>query len=223
MRLTRALGVLIATAAMTQLAAAQPIGLKFQSGPSTPAVTGYGYYVGPFSGTVTSNPTLPTISLFCVDILNSISWGQTWTANVTSLASANLGNTRHGSAKADAYKQAAWLTTQYSLTATTSWAGIQAAIWNLLNPGAPNGGSAENYWLNQASAFAASSAYSTFDWSQFSILTPVGAAGLVKGGGTQEFITNYSPTVTPEPATLVLLATGLVATIGLLAVRGFRA
>jgi hypothetical protein len=222
MKVLRALSLVVAVAATSQIAVAQPIGMKFQSGPSTPAVTGYGYYVGPFSGTVTSNPTLPTISLFCVDILNQISWGQSWQANVSSLMAGGLGLTRHGNAKLDAYKKAAWLTTQYSLNSTTQWAGIQAAIWNLLNPGSPNGGAAEQTWLTAANTFASSSAYSTFNWSQFRIITAVGAAGLKQGGGTQEFITTADPYVTPEPATLILLATGLIGTVGFLVVRGIK-
>ncbi|MGQ0640094.1 MAG: PEP-CTERM sorting domain-containing protein [Gemmatimonadaceae bacterium] len=216
MRVLRALSLVIAAVATSEIAAAQPIGLKFQSGPPSPAVTGYGYYVGPFSGTVTSNPTLPTISLYCVDILNRITWGKTWNANLTNLGQTNLSNTRHGSAKLLQYRKAAWLTTQFSLNSTTAWAGIQAAIWNLLNPGAPNGGAAETFWLNKANTFASSTTYGTYNWNQFHIVTPVGAAGLVRGGGTQEFIT---PSVTPEPATLLLLATGLICTVGFLVVR----
>jgi hypothetical protein len=222
MRALRTVSLVAALTVTANAAAGQPIGLKFQSGPSSPAVTGYGYYVGPFSGTVTSNPTLPTINLFCVDVLNSISWGFQWTANVTSLALNSIGNTRHGTAALDSYRKAAWLTTQYGATSTNQWAGIQAAVWNLLNPGTPNGGAAENFWLNQANSFQTSSSWNSYNWGQFYVLTPVNAAGKITGGGTQEFITT-SPFVTPEPGTLILLATGLVGVIGMVAVRSIRA
>ncbi len=222
MRVLRTISLAVALTVTATAAAAQPIGLKFQSGRPSPAVTGYGYYVGPFSGTVTSNPTLPTINLFCVDILNSITWGFQWTANVTSLALTSIPNTRQGTAALNSYRQAAWLTTKYATTNINQWAGIQAAVWNLLNPGSPNGGAAEAYWLNQANTFQSSSGWNSYNWGQFYVLTPVNAAGLVKGGGTQEFITT-SPFVTPEPGTLILLATGLVGVIGIVAVRSIRA
>jgi PEP-CTERM motif-containing protein len=221
MRVLRTISLVAALAVTANAVAAQPIGLKFQSGPSSPQVTGYGYYVGPFSGTVLSNPTLPTINLFCVDVLNAIAWGTKWKANVTSLALSDIGNTRHGTGALDNYRKAAWLTTQYSPTNKDQWRGIQAAVWNLLNPGKPNGGNDENFWLNQVNGFQTTAAWSSYEWGQFYVLTPVEAAGQIVGGGPQEFITT-SPFVAPEPGSLILLATGLIGVFGLVALRTIR-
>ena len=220
-RLLAATALTLASASAT----AQTAQLQFQSGPGSNP-TAYGYYVGPFWGTVTSDPTKPKIDLYCVDILNSISWGQNWTANLTNLASGNLANTRHGNAKLGKYQKAAFLASMYSAPGVQSqmWGGIQAAIWNLLNPGLPNGGSnpavnsTEAYWLAQANTWHHNSvAVANFDFSRWTIVTAVGAAGNVSGQGEQEFLTTG---ITPEPETWMLMGTGLVLIVGFAIKRG---
>lgn len=222
MRVLRPILLVATFAVAANSVSAQPITIKYQSGPSTPAVGAFGYFVGPFTGTLLSNPTLPTIDLFCVDVLNAITWGKQWKANVTSLALTSIENTRHGTSALDNYRKAAWLTTQFAVTHKEQWGGIQAAVWELLNPGKPNGGNGEAYWLNQVNTFQTTSGWSTYNWGQFYVLTPLEAAGKVVGHGTQEFITT-SPFVTPEPGTLILVATGLVGLVGIAAVRSLRA
>jgi hypothetical protein len=188
-------------------------------------VTAFGYYVGPFWGTVTSDPTRPTIDLFCVDILNSISWGQVWTANFTNLGSGNLSLTRHGNSKLAQYQKAAFLASKYNApgVSTSQWGGIQAAVWNLLNPGNPNGGTnplvntSEAYWLQQASTWYTSGGAQSFDFSRWTIVTDQSAAGLASGRGVQEFLTTG---VTPEPETWMLMGTGLLLVVGFAVKRG---
>lgn len=200
--------------------------LKFQTKPPTPAVTALGYYVGPFTGTVLSDPTRPTLNLFCVDVLNQITWGKTWVAKITNLASGDFGLTRHGIGAKENYEKAAFLASQFRApgVATGQWGGIQSAMWNLLNPGNPNGGTnvtvgtTEAYWLNAANNWYRSSASQTFDFSKWSIVTDEGAAGYAQGGGTQEFLTDSA--ATPEPEALILLGTGLLALFGVAWSRG---
>lgn len=220
---------ILAAAALTLTsleATAQTAKLKFQPGPPSPAVTAYGYYVGPFWGTVTSDPTKPKIDLYCVDVLNRITWGANWTANLTNLASGNLGNTRHGNAKLGSYQKAAFLASQFTTPgiATGQWGGIQAAIWNLLNPGNPNGGTnpsvntTEAYWLAQANSwYSNSAAVASFDFSRWTIVTDVNAAGNVSGQGVQEFLTTG---IAPEPETWMLMGTGLMLIVGFAVKRG---
>lgn len=199
--------------------------IKFQSTLPNPRVTAYGYYVGPFWGTVTSDPTRPVIDLYCVDVLNQITWGQTFRAKYSNLASGNLSQTRHGNAKVDQYRQAAYLASQFNAPGvnTNQWGGIQAAMWNLLNPGYPHGGrnanigTTEAYWLAQASSWYSSGAAQTFDFSKWTIVTDVNAAGVRSGAGVQEFLTTG---VTPEPETWVLMGTGVILIVGWALRRG---
>lgn len=219
MRFVRALST--AAIFLTSASVQAQVTVKFQPTRPNPAVTAFGYYVGPFWGTVTSDPTKPVIDLYCVDVLNSVNWGQTWNANLTNLASSNFSLTRHGAAKMDAYKKAAYLASWYnnsSINHNTQWGGIQAAIWNLLNPGNPNGGTnassntTEAYWLAQANSwYGNAAAVAQFDFSRWTIVTDVSAAGNVSGQGVQEFLTTG---VTPEPETWILLGTGLLAIVG---------
>jgi hypothetical protein len=199
--------------------------IKFQSTLPNPRVTAFGYYVGPFWGTVTSDPGRPVIDLYCVDILNQIRWGQSFQANYSNLGSGNLSQTRHGNAKLDQYRQAAYLASQFNAPgiATNQWGGIQAAMWNLLNPGYPNGGTnvnagtTEAYWLAQASNWYNSSAAQNFDFSKWTIVTDVNAKGVGSGAGVQEFLTTG---VTPEPETWVLMGTGVILIVGWALRRG---
>jgi hypothetical protein len=217
--------VTAAVLALTTSAAAQAQAtLKFQPKAPNPAITAFGYYVGPFWGTITSDPTKPVIDLYCVDVLNQINWGHTWTANVTNLGSSDMSKTRQPTKKAN-YQQAAYLASMFNTggVTTASWGGIQAAMWQLLNPGHPNGGAnvasttSEAYWLNKASTWYNSPSAQNFDFSQWTIVTQTTAAGHRQGYGTQEFLTTG---VTPEPETWVLMGTGLFLVVGFALKRG---
>src|SRR6266700_3504947 len=53
----------------------------------------FGYYVGPYSGTLSGTPA----TLYCVDFANEVSIGESWLANLTAIdGSSDLSNTRYG-------------------------------------------------------------------------------------------------------------------------------
>ncbi len=161
------------------------------------------YYVSPYTGTMNGQ----TVTLFCVDIINEVNFGQTWQANMTNLASGNLSNTRYGDSAISPvaasagilYAEAAWLTTQFGSN-SSDYVSLQHALWDLMNPGSePTSYGNVQHWLDLAAAN-----YGSIDPSQFAIITNVGPVTLT--GQVQEFIIR-----TPEPGTLALLLCGLLA------------
>jgi hypothetical protein len=171
------------------------------------------YYVSPYTGTMnygTSNAH--TVGLFCDDINNDVSIGQVWTANVTSLASGNLSNTRYGSstnpnysnptAALMLYEQGAWLVSQFG-SHTSDYVSLQYALWDLMSPGAEptNYSATDGIKVSQWLTWAAAN-YNQINPANFEIITNVGP--LQYKGQVQEFIVQ-----TPEPATVVLVLFGI--------------
>lgn len=185
------------------------------------AVTAFGVYMSPYTGTVDGKQTI----LNCVDFFHEVAKNDVWQANETSLGGGSLANTRFGSlANAlQLYQEAAWLTTQYAsnpgATATDKLEtiAIQSAIWNLFTPAAPEPTVSSStpdrqnasWWITQAQTKYATSG---LNYDYFYALTDTRVNdGITDQSKTkQEFLIH----VTPEPGTFVLFATGLVGMVG---------
>ena len=159
---------------------------------------GYPYYLSVNGG--------PAISVICDDWVHGGQPGDPpWYANVTNLGTGDLTNLRFNQLPnaLTHYHEVGWLLLQTEVTPTTEWVGINYAVWHIIDSTAPLPGDAQS-WLGDAQQEALNG-FPGVNFNQVTILTPVDQYGSSGVNGPQEFLT-----LVPEPATLALLAGGLL-------------
>ena len=156
---------------------------------------GYGVQVGPYLGRF-EYPASASFSIYCVDYTH---YAKDQYVDVTGLGPVgDLSQTRLNDYAR--YRQAAYLASLFDTAPTTSWGGIHAAIWSITSNVSLGDATQRNYYLGLASANAGS--FSTAGWY---VLSP---RDLAATGTGQEFL--MRTVSVPEPASFLLLATGLL-------------
>ena len=150
------------------------------------------FYVSPYFGTVNGEPT----TFYCDDFLHEIGFGDSWYAHA--LPFADFAQARFGSLPgADRkYEEVAWLISQMD---AGNLGDVQFAIWSVFDPAMSSVAgftAGAQSWLDVAQG----QTFTPGEFSDFTILSPTCDEG-------QEFLTR---TQTPEPASLLLLGTGLL-------------
>jgi len=214
----KAAALTLALAAVATPALAQTTGtIKFTEGgsvnytpPGHSATT-----IGPYEAQVISDPGQPTIDVFCVDFAHTVTVGDTYGVTFSSLTG-DLSATRailNGASQEAArqmYQKAAYLSTLFAGASNSDYDAISTAMWKIFDSSVPVASSANN-WTYYSNLANANYLDAGIDYSMYSVITDLGAAN----GGHQELIGLYSTTVTPEPATYLLMASGLAGLAGL--------
>jgi hypothetical protein len=138
----------------------------------------------------------------CWDFADNISVGNSFDATITPLLNMTP------SSNLTKWEEIAWLYTKLPTNSADTIA-IQDAVWSIFGTGTPNGGSAETTWLNSAATAVTTGGFSSSPLlANFSIIQPNSGQ---TAGTYQGFITESVPTSGPEPMTLLLMGSGLLA------------
>jgi hypothetical protein len=180
---------------------------------------GYPYYIEASNG----SPTI--LNVMCDDYAHGGMPGDQWEANITDLGTGNIQLTRFNTTPGEnalyplkLYDESGWLLLQTLVEPTSQWVFMNSAVWNIFDPSAPCNTNCEA-WISAAMNGVKGLPQNYFD--DVYIITPVNQHNpdphsmqefmyLGEGGSNN----GQDQQTTPEPGTLVLMGTGVLALFG---------
>jgi PEP-CTERM motif len=203
----------------------------FVGNPANPDVYTGNFAAGP-NEFMTGQPPATNFQIWCVDPLQFVNPNQVYNpAQITPFSSSNysntmaevtqLGHTSVGAAAQDDYRKAAYLGLQMNTAAPTDIESYQFAIWLVMGY-TPIGG--YNGWtIETGGNLTTANSYITAmgtQWQSGPLSIQTSDWGVINGGtNVQEFIYQAAPgghltSLVPEPATMSLVAMGIVGMAG---------
>jgi len=184
---------------------------------------GFPYYIQPVSG-----PSA-LLQVMCDDYYHGGQPGEMWDANITQLGSNNISLARFNNVVAGPtalsplllYDEAGWILLQTQVEPTNQYQAMNYAVWYIFDPTQTpcNGGC--QMWITNAEN-AAANKFPDTDFDSVYIITPTdqhdpnpnSAQEFLAIGPDSGLLTPSGSGTVPEPGTLALLGTGLLATVG---------
>ncbi|HKD85505.1 MAG TPA: PEP-CTERM sorting domain-containing protein [Terriglobales bacterium] len=178
----------------------------------------------PYEIQETDNPSGSVIAAMCDDYIHGGSPGDMWFANTTNLGTRDIMLTRFNNVAGPfslyslmLYDEAGWLLLETLTEPTSEWLNLNNAVWNIFDPSSPCD-SVCMAWITAAQN-EAKIGFPGVDFNRVYIVTPVNQHDR-DPHSVQEFLyigedpSSQGLQSTPEPGTLLLMGTGLLAAFG---------
>jgi hypothetical protein len=165
--------------------------------------TGYPYFL--------SVPGVGSIQAMCDDYLHGGTPGESWIANIADLGTQGIGTARFNTMPSalTLYKEAGWILLQTLVTPSNEFQDMNYAVWHIFDNGVSLDQGALT-WL-EAAQHEAQIGFPNVPFQDVFIITPTNQYDSGTQGPQELLTIDPKLRSTPEPGTLLLLGTGLVA------------